>query len=269
MKLGDQVPDIARNVAATSAESRGWRRLGRSVVSADSYGLVLLLVVVTYVVSVSVIETKAVSIVLTVQLLTVWVTLRISRGRRVIRLLAAIGLCLAAAVDVVSLFAHRPGGQLGGIFIVCCLLYLIAPFSIVRHLMLRRGIDIETLLGAVAAYLLIGMFFAFAYKAAGEFASVPFFGSAGDGSLSQDLFFSFVTMTTVGYGNLVPAANPGQTLAVLEAVTGQLFLVVAVGKVISSMRPRNRGQPPSSVETSRNPGRFNKGQEPGSGPANA
>jgi len=61
---------------------------------------------------------------------------------------------------------------------------------------------------------------------------------AGDGSLSQDLFFSFVTMTTVGYGNLVPAANPGQTFAVLEAVIGQLFLVVAVGKIISSLPRR-------------------------------
>ena len=60
--------------------------------------------------------------------------------------------------------------------------------------------------------------------------------------MSQDLFFSFVTMTTVGYGNLVPAANPGQTLAVLEAVIGQLFLVVAVGKIISdvTLRRRNR-----------------------------
>lgn len=68
--------------------------------------------------------------------------------------------------------------------------------------------------------------------------------TAGEGTLSQDLFFSFVTMTTVGYGNLVPAANPGQTFAVLEAVTGQLFLVVAVGKIISSMRPvRDRSRP--------------------------
>jgi hypothetical protein len=138
----------------------------------------------------------------------------------------------------VSLFAHRPGDQLGGIFTICCLLYLIAPFSIVRHLMIRREIDTETLLGAIAAYLLIGMFFAFAYKAAGEFGTVPFFGPAGPGSLSQDLFFSFVTITTVGYGNLVPAANPGQTFAMLEAVTGQLFLVVAVGKIISSLPRR-------------------------------
>ena len=161
------------------AESRWWRRLGRSFVSADSYGLVLLLVVVTYVVSVSVTETWAASIVLTVQLATVWLTLRTSQARRVTRLVADIVLCLAAVVAVVSLFAHKPGGQLGGIFTVCCLLYLIAPFSIVRHLMLRREIDTETLLGAIAAYLLIGMFFAFAYKAAGEFGSVPFFGSAG------------------------------------------------------------------------------------------
>ena len=107
-----------------------------------------------------------------------------------------------------------------------------------RHLLLRAQIDAETLIGAIAAYLLIGMFFAFAYKAAGEFGSVPFFGAAGPGTLSQDLFFSFVTMTTVGYGNLVPAANPGQTLAVIEAVTGQLFLIVAVGKIISSMPGR-------------------------------
>ena len=186
-------------------------------------------------------ETQAASIVLTVQLATVWLTLRTSRARRLVRLVANVVLCLAAVGVVVSLFAHKPGDQLGGIFTICCLLYLIAPFSIVRHLTVRREIDIETLLGAIAAYLLIGMFFAFAYKAAGEFGSVPFFGSAGPGSLSQDLFFSFVTMTTVGYGNLVPAANPGQTLAVLEAVTGQLFLVVAVGKIISSLQPR-RGE---------------------------
>jgi ion channel len=235
--LPDFIDDGADS-GAPGAESRWWRRLGRSFVSPDSYGLVLLLVMVTYLVSASVTETWAGSIVLAVQLATVWLTLRTSQAHLVARRLADIVLCLAAIVAVVSLFVHQPGYQLAGIFAVCCLLYLIAPFSIVRRLILRRTIDTETLLGAIAAYLLIGMFFAFAYKAAGEIGRVPFFGAAGDGTLSQDLFFSFVTMTTVGYGNLVPAANPGQTFAVLEAVTGQLFLVVAVGKVISSMQPR-------------------------------
>ena len=130
--------DFAEDNAAPWAESRWWRRLGRSFVSADSYGLVLLLVVVTYVVSVSVTETRAASIVLTVQLATVWLTLRTSQARRVTRLIAGSVLCLAAVAAVVSLFARNPGDQLGVIFTVCCLLYLIAPFSIVRHLMLRR-----------------------------------------------------------------------------------------------------------------------------------
>jgi hypothetical protein len=236
------VPDFANDNAAASAESRWWHRLARSFVSADRYGLVLLLVVVTYVVSVSVTETRAASIVLTVQLATVWLTLRTSHARRGVRIVADTVLGLAAVAAVGSFFVHQPGNELGGIFAICGLLYLIAPFSIVRDLMLRAQIDIETLLGAITAYLLIGMFFAFAYKAAGEFGSVPFFGAAGHGTLTQDLFFSFVTMTTVGYGNLVPAANPGQTFAVLEAVTGQLFLVVAVGKIISGLQPRRGGR---------------------------
>lgn len=225
----------------TEPRSRPWRHLGRSFVEADSYGFVLLLVMVTYIVSVSITQTWAGSIVLTVQIATVWFTLRTSQARPAVRRVAAILLCLAVATAVVSFFVHRTSVERGGVFVVCSLLYLIAPFSIVRHLMLRRDIDIETLLGAITTYLLIGMFFAFAYKAAGILGSVPFYGTAGRGSLSQDLFFSFVTMTTVGYGDLVPAANPGQTLAVLEALIGQLFLVVAVGKIISSYRPRGQG----------------------------
>jgi Ion channel len=234
--------EVDEDEVEAGREGRAWRRFGQAFVSPDSYALVVLLVLVTYLVSVSVTETWAGSIVLAVQLVTVWLTLRTSRARRGLRLLATVMLVGAAVVGVGSLFSHHRGPQLGTVFLVCAMLYLIAPFAIVRHLLLRRGIDTETLLGAIAAYLLIGMFFAFAYKAAGEFGSVPFFGAQGTGSLSQDLFFSFVTITTVGYGNLVPAANPGQTFSVLEAVIGQLFLVVAVGKVISAWTPSRRRQ---------------------------
>jgi voltage-gated potassium channel Kch len=55
---------------------------------------------------------------------------------------------------------------------------------------------------------------------------------------AQVLFFSFVTLTTTGYGDLVPATNPGQTMAVLEAVLGQLFLVTAVAKIITAWKPK-------------------------------
>jgi hypothetical protein len=101
-------------------------------------------------------------------------------------------------------------------------------------------------LGAIAAYLMAGMAFAFAYRALGALQSGPLFGSQGEGSFSQDLFFSFTTLTTTGYGNLVPATNPGQTLAVSEMLIGQLFLVTAVAKVVSTWRPgHDRGHPPT------------------------
>jgi hypothetical protein len=120
----------------------------------------------------------------------------------------------------------------------------VAPVSIVRHIGYRRQVDQETMLGALAAYLLIGMAFAFMYRFLGSAQGGPFFGAGGEGTISQDLFFSFVTLTTTGYGNLVPANNPGQSLAVLEALAGQLFLVTAVAKVVTAWRPR-RWQGPS------------------------
>ena len=61
--------------------------------------------------------------------------------------------------------------------------------------------------------------------------------------MSQTLFFSFITLTTTGYGDLVPATNPGQSLAVMEAVLGQLFLVTAVAKIITAWTPRRWRHP--------------------------
>jgi hypothetical protein len=149
-----------------------------------------------------------------------------------------VALTVAAVAAVANLILRDQIHGRGVVAWVSCLLYLIAPLSITRHLVIRRVIDSETLLGAIAAYAMAGMFFAFLYHAIGiDQGMPPFFGSNGAGTFSQDLFFSFTTLTTTGYGNLVPAGNPGQTFAVAEMLIGQLFLVTAVGKVVSAWRP--------------------------------
>lgn len=206
--------------------------------SPDSYGLVLLLILVTYALSAALTASWTASLVLAVQIGTLWVTLRASRARKSVREVANIAFAAAALTAAANLFFHE---QIhGGIAAswVSCLLYLIAPVSIIRHLVVRRTVDSETVLGAIAAYLMAGIFFAFLYHALGlSQTQPPFFGSQGHGTLSQDLFFSFTTLTTTGYGDLVPAGNPGQTFAVLEMLLGQLFLVTAVAKVVSDWRP--------------------------------
>ena len=151
---------------------------------------------------------------------------------------AAVILVIAGIGAVVNLFVD--GGQALEVFVSLAggLLYFIAPFSIARHIVMRQTVDRETMLGAIAAYLCIGIAFALIYQAIGVIQGSPFFGQQGDGSISDDLFFSFVTLTTTGYGNLVPVENPGQTLAVMEALVGQLFLVTAVAKIVTAWHPR-------------------------------
>jgi len=143
-----------------------------------------------------------------------------------------------AVVALVNLFITISSAALSVAFVVSALLYLVAPFAVVRDIATRRDVDQEAVLGAIAAYLIVGMCFAFTYRAVGAVQPTPFFGTAGAGDMSDALFFSFVTLTTTGYGNLVPASNPGQSLAVMEAVLGQLFLVTAVAKIITAWKPR-------------------------------
>jgi hypothetical protein len=196
------------------------------------------MIVATYVLAVTVAERWAAAILVFVQIGTVRLALRTSQARRGLVLVAGVLFAVAAAGAVVDLFGDRDSGLRPFVFIAASLLYVVAPVSIVRHVAYRREVDQETMLGALAAYLLIGMAFAFTYRALGAIGTAPFFGADGEGSLSEDLFFSFVTLTTTGYGNLVPAGNPGQSLAVLEALLGQLFLVTAVGKLVTAWRPR-------------------------------
>jgi hypothetical protein len=213
------------------------RRLIEALVSTNSYGLVLLLILLTYVLSVTFTEGRTVSIVVAVQIATIWVALRASEARRRLRMIAGVFAALSALVAILNLFIPDEIADTGFLPLVSGLLYLGAPFSVIRHLVLRRRVDRETVLGAIAAYLMMGMFFAFTYRALGAIQSGPFFGPSGEGTFPQDLFFSFTTLTTTGYGNLIPADNPGQSFAVLEMLLGQLFLVTAVAKAVSAWQP--------------------------------
>jgi hypothetical protein len=195
------------------------------------------MIVGTYVIAILSTQRWILSVLLLAQTGTVWQVLRTSRARPSVRLVAAVlfGLALLAAGSVLI-----AGGTnlLGTTFGAASLLYLLAPFSIVRDVRLRDRVDGETMLGALAAYLLLGMAFGFGYQCLDAIQGDPFFRDHGAATLSDTLFFSFVTLTTTGYGDLVPAGQPGRSIAILEALIGTLFLVTAVAKVVDAWRPR-------------------------------
>jgi hypothetical protein len=217
---------------------RAIHRLLRSFRSPDSYGLVVVMILVTYVLAVWLDHAWGAAIVLFVQIGTVRLALHTSLARRPMRRVADLLFVIAGLGAIASLFMRSEDELLTFVFLTSGVLYVVAPFAIIRHIIFRKDVDRETMLGVLAAYLLFGMAFAFAYRFLAEVQSGPFFGGQGEGTIADDLFFSFVTLTTTGYGNLVPEDNPGQSIAVLEALLGQLFLVTAVAKIVSMWRPR-------------------------------
>jgi hypothetical protein len=228
-------------------------RLWEAFVSPDSYGLVLVLIVATYVLAVSQGSSPLLgSAVVFVQIATVWFVLRTARAQRAVRTTAFVILLVTGIVAVTGGVIGGTGSQLA-ILLASAVLYLIAPLVVVRHLIGRSVVDRETVLGVIAAYLLIGMFFAFVYRVVGVVEPDPFFGSGGEANPSQALFFSFTTYSTTGYGNLVPVGSLGQTLAVAEMIIGQLFLITALGKVVSVWSPLGKTRDNASSDASAPP----------------
>ncbi len=223
------------------------RRVAVAMVSPDSYGLVLLLILCTYVFSVSAKGAWASSMVIVVQVAAVWVVLRVSRASRSVRATAGAFLALSLVAAAANLFVGDQNWAERFILVVSALLYMVAPISIMRHLISRREVDMKTVLGVIDAYLLVGMMFAFLYHLLGVTQVTPFFGPGVEEALPQDLFFSFTTLTTTGYGNLVPQGNPGQSFAVVEMLIGQLFLVTVLAKVVGAYR-RDNGPTASADE---------------------
>jgi ion channel len=106
------------------------------------------------------------------------------------------------------------------------------PVTINRVLHHRR-VTYETVLGALCAYVLVGLLFAFLYLAVADLRDSPFFAQPGAHAQSEYLYYSFVALTTLGFGDLSPAVGLPQALTVLEALLGQIFLVTLVARLVT------------------------------------
>lgn len=107
----------------------------------------------------------------------------------------------------------------------------------VWHLMRAERVTAETLVGAVSGYLLLGIAFAFLFETVATVhpgaLNVAAAGAAGDPAFPDIFYFSFVTLTTIGYGDLSPASDGARLLAILEGVTGQFYIAAVVARLVS------------------------------------
>jgi voltage-gated potassium channel len=103
----------------------------------------------------------------------------------------------------------------------------------IRRVVEHRRVTHETVLGALCAYVLLGLLFAFVYLAVEELDDASFFAQPGPHQQSEYVYFSFVSLTTLGFGDLSPSVGLPQALTVLEALCGSIFLVTLVARLVT------------------------------------
>ena len=163
--------------------------------------------------------------------------------------LAAGGVAVAAVVALSCAEAVNGNLDGAGTRIANGLLVLLAPPAVVvgvlRSLRSKQAVTLEAVFGVLCVYILVGMLFAFVYGAIDRSGGDPFFSGGASATVAHCLYFSFTSLTTVGYGDFTARSNLGHTLAVSEALVGQIYLVTIVSLLVANLgRGRQREDPP-------------------------
>jgi len=119
------------------------------------------------------------------------------------------------------------------------LLYAFTTIMIIRSL-IRGRLNDDMIFGAISVYLLMGITWATAYMSLEGSDISAFLINHGNGigglpAFSDFLYFSFITLTTVGYGDIIPLSATARSLAYLEAVSGTLFMAVFIARLIGAL----------------------------------
>jgi voltage-gated potassium channel len=202
----------------------------------DSYGLVLLLLVISYFCDAALGDyTWGRVVVVFVLAAATWLALRASQlQRRSMRIAQAL-IPLLCVVAVASLLIGQENVAHAVTAAITVALVVIAPVAILSHLAHRMALSTETFLGAVCVYLLIAQLFATLFALTAVIAGQPFFVQTSHPTAIDYIYFSFVTITTVGYGDFTSALPVGKMMAVTEAVFGQLYLITVVSLVVQNL----------------------------------
>lgn len=205
----------------------------------DRFGLVLLLLVASFVVSAFL--SGKLPRILPLLVYLVALTLAVRGAHPVPRWLRRL-LWAVAAGSAVAILATASEHRVvrGLVSLWAGAVVGLAIVAVVRRMLAHRVVTLQTIFGALSAYLLIGFLFTAIFAAIANFQREPLFTDGRPANSGTIQYFSFTTMTTIGFGDFTAAGEPARTFAVLDALTGQIFLVTLVARLVS-MFGRERG----------------------------
>ena len=218
--------------------TRRWRpgsRVAR-LRSSHSYGIVLLLIASVFVfTSVASNGDWADATLLLLQATTLVAALYTSGVARADSAMSVALVAISTGCAVLLMVFGGTGfealvGILSGVLTVATI------FTVALGIVDQGEANVQAVTGAICVYVLIGLLFVFLYGVLAVLGSGNFFAQGTDGTRSLRLYFSFVTLATLGYGDYTAAGELGRTLAIVEALFGQLYLVTVIAVLVSRMR---------------------------------
>jgi hypothetical protein len=199
----------------------------------DTYGLLLILIVAVYFEMALIGNTHWGKVALSVSFAGVLLlSLHTShvRGRWV--RITLVGCVFVVSVNVAQAIADSEAFT--GATYIWIIFIIASPMVILNRIFRHPTVDLETILGAICSYLMIGIAFASIYGMLQTVGSENFFAQPAPYERIDFLYFSFVVLTTTGFGDLTPYTSVGKVFVTLEALIGQVFLVTIVASLISS-----------------------------------
>lgn len=149
-------------------------------------------------------------------------------------------LAIIVGATLVSVLLATTSRRLSGFSDLAVAAILVFAITVIaRAIVNAKRVTAEAVIGAVDMYILLGLSFGFLFSGLERVTEVAFFSTEELSSRSDFLYFSFVAMTTLGFGDLAPADNYARPLTVFEVLTGQIILVVVVARVVSMLAPRD------------------------------
>ncbi len=160
------------------------------------------------------------------------------------RVLGLIGISLVALIA--ATIAGRGGAERSVMYGLSGILAasgaLIVGRGVVAGIRVEQRVSLHSVLGVVTVYLLAGLIFAFVYSLMGTISGSPVLSHLGADQHAEQVYFSYITLATVGYGDIVPVVSAARMTAVFEGLFGQLYLVTIVAMIVSNAA-RGRAQP--------------------------
>ncbi|MDG1901500.1 MAG: potassium channel family protein [Bacteroidales bacterium] len=152
----------------------------------------------------------------------------IRRNNKLLSLMVIISII----ANIISIFAQQKIVMLA-VFIISAITFIIVAIILIKDIAASKNVDITVVIHAICGYLVIGIIGVLLNTLLLSYNPGAISISDGNDRFSSLIYYSFITLTTIGYGEIIPLSVPARSVSILMGVLGQIYLTVIIAMIVS------------------------------------